>query len=370
MQTVVTTRREFAVPMSPAFMTEEQRWNAVRARDAAADGHFIIAVKTTGIYCRPSCPSKPALRKNVRFFATTAEARGAGFRACKRCRPDAAGAADPRLQGIARACRLIDEAETAPRLADLARAAGLSPHHFHRQFKKIVGVTPKAYLAARRTGRLQERLADGAAVTDAIYESGFGASSRFYEQADAALGMKARAYRRGGEGVEIAYAVARCYLGHALIAGTERGICMIAFGDDPAELVAELKRRFPRAIWRERAKDFADRVRRVMAFIDAPTAGFGLPLDVQGTAFQRRVWEALRQVPPGATASYGEIARRIGKPKAVRAVAQACGANPVAVAVPCHRIVAGDGGLGGYHWGVDRKKKLLAREAAAGKRPA
>jgi AraC family transcriptional regulator, regulatory protein of adaptative response / methylated-DNA-[protein]-cysteine methyltransferase len=365
MQTAFDMTTNKVVTVSRAFDSDDRRWAAVRAHDATADGQFYFAVKTTGVYCQPSCRSRAALRKNVEFFKSAADARRAGYRPCKRCRPDKTGTESPQAAAIRRACRLIDEAETPPKLVDLAKAAGFSPYHFHRLFKKILGVTPKAYIAARRTGKLQDRLAEGAAVTHAIYDSGFNSSSRFYEQSAGSLGMKASAYRRGGEGVEIAYAVVRCYLGHVLVAGTARGLSMIAFGDDPTELVAELKQRFPRAVWRENAKDFAAQVKRVVAFIEAPAAGLDLPLDIQGTAFQRRVWQALRQVPAGTTASYAEIARKIGKPAAVRAVAQACGANPVAVAVPCHRIVRSDGGVGGYRWGTARKEKILAREAGA-----
>ncbi|HEY7688023.1 MAG TPA: bifunctional DNA-binding transcriptional regulator/O6-methylguanine-DNA methyltransferase Ada [Dongiaceae bacterium] len=367
MQTAPDMASNRTIPTARAQASDDRRWAAVQARDAAADGQFVFAVTTTGVYCRPSCRSKAALRKNVEFYATPAEARRAGYRACKRCRPDSLAAPSPQVEAVKRACRLIDEAETPPSLAELARAAGLSPFHFHRLFKKTLGVTPKAYIAAHRTGRLQDNLARGAAVTSAIYESGFNSSSRFYEQSAGSLGMKASAYRRGGEGVEIAYAAVRCYLGHVLVAGTARGICMIAFGDDPTALVRDLKRRFPRAAWRGNARDFAGQVKRVVAFIEAPAAGLDLPLDIQGTAFQRRVWQALRRIPAGATASYADIARKIGKPAAVRAVAQACGANPVAVAVPCHRVLRSDGGIGGYHWGVERKKKILAREAAAGR---
>jgi AraC family transcriptional regulator of adaptative response/methylated-DNA-[protein]-cysteine methyltransferase len=368
MQTATVTKSAKVTAMPRAFASDDRRWAAVQARDGAADGHFYFAVKTTGVYCRPSCRSRAPLRKNVAFYETAAAARRAGYRACKRCRPDDNAAANPQRAAVMRACRLIEEAETPPKLADLARAAGLSPYHFHRQFKKILGVTPKAYIAARRTGRLQRHLAKGAPVTDAIFDSGFNTSSRFYETSAQTLGMKASAYRKGGEGAEISYAVVRCYLGHVLVAGTGRGICMIAFGNDPTELVADLKHRFPRADWREDARDFAAQVKRVIAFIEAPAGGLDLPLDIQGTAFQRRVWQALRRVPAGATASYTDIARKIGQPAAVRAVAQACGANPVAVAVPCHRILRSDGALGGYRWGTARKEKILAREAAAAKR--
>lgn len=363
MQTASQARTSQRTNMPRAFATDDQRWAAVQARDAAADGQFCFAVRTTGVYCHPSCRSRQPLRKNVKFFASPAAARAAGYRACKRCRPDGLAAPSPQHKAIIRACRLIEDSETSPKLADLARAAGLSPYHFHRQFKKILGVTPKAYIAARRTGRLQRHLAKGAPVTDAIFDSGFNTSSRFYETSAQTLGMKASAYRKGGEGAEISYAVVRCYLGHVLVAGTGRGICMIAFGNDPTELVADLKHRFPRADWREDARDFAAQVKRVIAFIEAPAGGLDLPLDIQGTAFQRRVWQALRQVPAGATASYADIARKIGQPAAVRAVAQACGANPLAVAIPCHRVVRQDGGLSGYRWGVARKRALLARES-------
>jgi AraC family transcriptional regulator of adaptative response/methylated-DNA-[protein]-cysteine methyltransferase len=347
------------------FSTDELRWAAVVRRDAAADGAFFCAVKTTGIYCRPICPARRPNRVNVVFYATRRDAERAGFRACKRCRPDAIAAQDPAREAVLQACKLIDEAPEPPALGDLAEAVGLSSSHFHRLFKEVVGITPKAYAATRRLRRLQDGLERGGSVTRAIYDAGFGSSSRCYEAAGAILGMTPTEYRDGAAGVAIRYAVAESYLGHVLIAATERGICRIEFGDSADILRERLVARFPRATLRDADADFEDWVAQVLAYIEAPAGGLSLPLDIQGTAFQRRVWEALREIPAGTTTTYADIAQKIGRPRAARAVGQACAANPVVVVVPCHRVVRGDGDLGGYAGGLPRKRALLEREAGA-----
>ncbi|MEO8422017.1 MAG: bifunctional DNA-binding transcriptional regulator/O6-methylguanine-DNA methyltransferase Ada [Hyphomicrobium sp.] len=341
---------------------DDRRWAAVVARDKASDGTFITAVKTTGIYCRPSCPARRPLRQNVTFYATCADAEAAGFRACKRCKPNAPGGEGEHTAKIAHACRLIETAETAPSLDKLAAHAGLSPHHFHRVFKAATGVTPKAYAVAHRRQRVSEALQGDKSVTEAIYEAGFNSSGRFYADAAQSLGMKPGAYRAGGVDVDIRYATAACSLGLALVAATDKGVCAIFFGDDAATLERELRDRFPRAKLIGGDRGFGKLVAKVVAYVEAPQKGMQLPLDVRGTAFQQQVWAALREIPPGQTVTYGDIARRIGKPAAVRAVGTACGANRIAVAIPCHRVVGTDGKLTGYRWGVQRKRALLDRE--------
>jgi AraC family transcriptional regulator, regulatory protein of adaptative response / methylated-DNA-[protein]-cysteine methyltransferase len=348
-----------------AFATDEARWQAVTSRQAAADGSFVYAVATTGVYCRPSCSARPARRENVSFHRTAAAAEAAGFRACKRCRPDGRSPREMRAEAVARACRLIDEAEEAPSLDDLAAAAGVSRFYFHRVFKEIVGVTPKAYAAARRRARVQNALREAPNVTAAIYEAGYNASSRFYENVEAKLGMTPSAYRKGGQDSVLRFAVGECSLGSILVAATDKGVCAIQLGDDPDALVRDLQDRFPKARLIGADRDFEHMVGQVIGFVEAPAQGLDLPLDVRGTAFQQRVWQALREIPAGSTASYAEIARRIGQPTAVRAVAQACASNAIAVAIPCHRVVRNDGALSGYRWGVERKRALLAMEAAA-----
>jgi AraC family transcriptional regulator, regulatory protein of adaptative response / methylated-DNA-[protein]-cysteine methyltransferase len=358
----MTDTREPDTPRAPAH--EEERWQAVKRRDPAFDGEFFFAVRTTGVYCRPSCASRAAKRENVSFFSTVADAEKAGYRACKRCRPDKLGAPDPQIEAVKRACERIDEAEEAPKLAELAARAGLSPYHFHRVFKTITGVTPKAYAAETRARRAADKLRTAETVTEAIYDAGFNSSSRFYENTDARLGMTPGAVRRGGAGAVIRFAVGQASLGAVLVAATNKGVCAILLGDDPQALVRDLQDRFPRAELKGGDAEFERMVAQAVGLVEAPGQRLDLPLDIRGTAFQQRVWAALRAIPPGKTATYKEIARAIGRPTAVRAVAQACGANPLAVAIPCHRVVRTDGDLSGYRWGVERKRKLLDREAA------
>jgi len=348
---------------SPSI-TPDDMWEAVRRRDPAFDGVFFVAVKTTGVYCRPSCKSRPPKRENVSFFSSPAEAERAGYRACKRCRPDRLGEPDPKLEAVKRACEKIASAEEAPSLAALASAAGMSPYHFHRVFKTVAGVTPKAYAAETRARRAAENLRTAGTVTEAIYDAGFNSSSRFYETAAARLGMTPTAVRRGGEGARIRFAIGEASLGAVLVAATEKGVCCIMLGDDPDALARELQDRFPRAKLVGGDETFEQTVAAVVGLVEAPGSRLDLPLDIRGTAFQQQVWQALRAVPPGATATYAEIAKAVGRPKAVRAVAQACAANPLAIAIPCHRVVRTDGDLSGYRWGVERKRKLIDREAA------
>jgi AraC family transcriptional regulator of adaptative response/methylated-DNA-[protein]-cysteine methyltransferase len=342
---------------------DDARWAAVRARDATADGRFYYSVKTTGVYCRPSCASRPARRENVAFHATTAAAERAGFRACKRCKPDQAPLADRQAAQVAALCRLIEASDQMPTLDELASHAGLSSFHTHRMFKAVTGVTPKAYAAAHRAGRVRGELRSRATVTEAIYGAGYNSSARFYETSTAMLGMTPTKFKAGGTGQDIRFAIGQSSLGSILVAATARGVCAILLGDDPEALVHDLERRFPRAHLIGADPAFEQLVAQVVGLVEQPGVGGALPLDIRGTAFQQRVWKALRQIPAGKTASYTDIARKIGSPRAVRAVAQACAANPLAVAIPCHRVVRTDGDLSGYRWGVERKRALLDREA-------
>lgn len=348
-----------------AAVLDDPRWAALVARDARADGTFFYSVKTTGVYCRPSCAARPARPENVSFHTSAEAAQRAGFRACLRCRPDEPALAERQAAQIAELCRWLAEAETTPSLDALARRAGLSAHHLHRVFKRVTGLTPRAFAAARRAERLRARLGQGGRVTDAIYGAGYGSNSRVYEQSDGRLGMTPSRYRAGGVGEAIRFAVGECSLGSILVAATERGVCAILLGDDPELLTQELERRFASAHLIGADADFEQLVARVVALVERPGSGDELPLDVRGSAFQERVWQALRAIPAGTTTSYAEIAARLGLPRAVRAVAQACAANTLAVAIPCHRVVRLDGGLSGYRWGVERKRALLDRERSA-----
>lgn len=347
---------------APEPAIDELRWEAVCRRDAAEDGRFYFGVRTTGVYCRPSCGARRPLRSNVGFFTTRDEAQAAGLRPCRRCRPELDGPAQGRI--VAEACRTIEDAAEPPALAELAKAAGLSASRFHRVFKALTGVTPKAYGEACRARRVQAGLQDGRSVTTALFDAGYGASSRFYARADKFLGMAPGAYRRGGDGATIRFAVAQCSLGPVLVAATDIGVCAIRFGDDADRLVCELQDSFPQARLEGGNDAFEALVARVLGAIERPSQTADLPLDIKGTVFQERVWQALRDIPLGQTASYAEVARRVGLPRASRAVAAACAANPVAVAIPCHRVVRTDGALSGYRWGVARKRSLLEREGA------
>jgi AraC family transcriptional regulator, regulatory protein of adaptative response / methylated-DNA-[protein]-cysteine methyltransferase len=335
----------------------------VRSRDPQADGSFFYGVKTTGVYCRPSCASRPARRENVSFFESCAAAERSGFRACKRCKPDQAPAAERAAHLVADLCRLIDSSAELPTLAMLAKRAGASPFHTHRLFKAVTGLTPRAYAAARRAARLLEGLQARATVTEAFYAAGYNSSGRFYEEAGKLLGMTPSQYKAGGANHPMHFAVGVCSLGSILVAATARGVCAIALGDDPDELIHELESRFPRAELIGSDPSFERLVAQVVGLVEGRAPDERLPLDIRGTAFQRRVWQALCAIPKGETVSYAELARRLGDPKAARAVAGACAANVLAVAIPCHRVVRTDGSLCGYRWGVARKRQLLDREA-------
>ncbi|CAJ0698303.1 bifunctional DNA-binding transcriptional regulator/O6-methylguanine-DNA methyltransferase Ada [Ralstonia wenshanensis] len=345
------------------LVEHDPRWARVLARDASADGQFVYAVKTTGVYCQPSSPSRLPRPENVEFFDSPADAEAAGYRPSRRAGPDQTTVRTQQTALVAQACRRIEAADTPPTLDALAQDAGLSPYHFHRLFKSVTGLTPKGYADAHRARKLRAQLGRGSTVTEAIYDAGFNASSRFYEASDNVLGMTASRYRAGGAQTTIRFAVGECSLGSILVAQSDRGICAILMGDDPDALVRDLQDTFPKAELIGGDAGFEDLVAKVVGFVEAPSIGLDLPLDVRGTAFQERVWQALREVPPGSTTSYTEIAARIGAPKAVRAVAQACAANHIAVAIPCHRVIRRDGNTSGYRWGVERKLALLERES-------
>lgn len=342
----------------------DPRWRAVCARDAAADGAFVFAVRTTGVYCRPSCAARRPLPQNVAFYAEPAAARTAGYRACKRCRPEGASPQQTRARWIAALCRQLERADQPPTLAALAAQHAMSPSHLQRVFTRAVGLSPSAYCRAARARRLRDELAAGRSVTAALQNAGYTSPSRFYG-GDDELGMPPKRARAGGAGQRLAVALADCTFGRVLVAATARGIAAILLGDDDEALRQDLARRFPRAVLHAPDHALHAKIAEVVAFVDADRADPGLPLDIQGTVFQRRVWQALRRIPQGRTASYAEIASRLGMPTAARAVARACADNPLAIAVPCHRVVRGDGALAGYRWGVASKRALLAREAAA-----
>jgi len=351
-------------------------WNAVVTRDTSGTGEFVYAVKTTGVYCRPTCASRRPLRKNVEFFATTAEARERGYRACKRCRPDAAAqdrGVSPINAVVHELARQIEANPEQPfRLAQLAQRAGYSPFHLQRNFKAIIGSTPKEYQTAARVRTLKQELRKDAPVSDAIYQAGFGSGSRVYEKADGQLGMTPSEYRSGGKGLTISYASGRTPLGLLMIGATDRGICFLQFGDSDRALQAELRRQFPAAAVQPMPATHTEQFESWMGALNRHLRGLeprlDLPLDVRGTAFQLIVWRYLQKLPYGEVRSYSEVAEAIGKPSAARAVARACASNSVALLIPCHRVVRGTGELGGYRWGVQRKRVLLDTERAASKR--
>ena len=348
-------RREAAILADP-------RWKRILARDKGADGAFWYTVATTGVYCRPSCPSRGAKPRNVAIHASLDAARATGCRACKRCNPDGLSVDAENAAIITKVCRLLDAAEETPLLAELAEAVDLSPYYFHRLFKKITGITPKAYASERRAARVREGLVTAGSVTEALHEAGFGSSGRFYEVSTHVLGMRPRRYRAGGAEEVLTFAVAACSLGAVLVASSTKGVAAILLGDEPSMLVRDLEDRFPNADLVGGDARYEKLVASVVALVEMPGRQLDLPLDVRGTSFQQRVWKALREIPAGDRATYGDIARSIGAPRAVRAVAGACAANALAVAVPCHRVVRQDGDLSGYRWGVARKRALLERE--------
>jgi AraC family transcriptional regulator, regulatory protein of adaptative response / methylated-DNA-[protein]-cysteine methyltransferase len=343
----------------------EMRWGRVLARDKTADGQFWYSVATTGVYCRPSCASRTANRKNVRFHDTREDARSAGFRACKRCNPDGLSPDAENAAIVAKACRLIEQSDEVPSLGALAEAVELSPGYFHRLFKSVTGLTPKGYAAGHRAGRVRDGLDKDHSVTEVIYDAGFNSSGRFYEQSTSMLGMTPTRYKAGGANEEIRFAIGQSSLGAILVASSAKGVASILIGDDPNALAEDLQDRFPRARLIGGDRDYEKVVAQVVGLVEAPRLGLDLPLDVRGTAFQQRVWQALREIPAGRTASYAEIAAKIGSPKSVRAVAGACAANNIAVAIPCHRVVRNNGATSGYAWGVERKRVLLSRESVA-----
>ncbi|HEX5690118.1 MAG TPA: bifunctional DNA-binding transcriptional regulator/O6-methylguanine-DNA methyltransferase Ada [Roseiflexaceae bacterium] len=353
-------------------MNEEGYWQAIQARDTSADGMFIYAVRSTGIYCRPTCPSRRPNREQVVFFQLPAAAERAGFRPCRRCHPDEAALREPQVELIQRACHYIAERlDSAPTLEDIGREVGLSPHHLQRTFKRIMGITPRQYADACRLGQFKARLKEGDDVTTALYEAGYGSSSRLYEQAPARLGMTPATYRRGGLGAQIEYTIADSPLGRLLVAATERGVCFVSLGDADADLEAALRSEYPAATI-EANSNAGDSdvesglhgwVKAILQHLEGQLPHLDLPVDVQATAFQWRVWEALRAIPYGDTRSYRAVAEALGQPTAARAVARACATNPVALVIPCHRVVGEDGGLRGYRWGAERKRALLEQEA-------
>jgi AraC family transcriptional regulator of adaptative response/methylated-DNA-[protein]-cysteine methyltransferase len=354
------------MPPTIPSVADDPRWARIVARDKTADGNLWYSVATTGVYCRPSCPSRAANPDNVRLHDSLESARATGFRPCRRCNPDGPSIESENAALVAKACRIIEESDEEPSLKELADAIGRSPSYFHRVFKAATGLTPKGYASADRAKKVREGLASGNTVTATIYDAGFGSSGRFYEKSTGMLGMTPSHYRAGGANEEIKFAVGQTSLGAILVASSKKGVASILLGDDPEALVRNLQDRFPKARLIGADRNYETLVARVVGFIETPGVGLNLPLDVRGTVFQQRVWQALQEVPVGDTISYAEIARRIGSPKAVRAVAGACAANNLAVAIPCHRVVRNDGSLSGYAWGVERKRVLLDREASQG----
>lgn len=347
-------------PISDLPVTDEARWQAFSSKDKRYDGVFIVAVKTTGIYCRPSCPSRAPRRENVTFYAQPEEAAQAGFRPCKRCSPNTQAF---EAQIIAQTCHYI-EAHLDERLTldDLGNQANLSPHHLQRVFKRAMGISPRQYIEARRLENLKARLRGGDSVTDALYQAGYSSSSRLYERAPEQLGMTPAAYRKGGIGMQIHYTVVTCSLGYVLVGATERGICAVSLGDSPSLLEAALKVDYPAATIERDEAELGEWVTALLQHLEGKQPHLELPLDIQATAFQWRVWQELRRIPLGETRTYSQVAQAIGSPKAVRAVGTACGSNRVAVVIPCHRVIREDGSMGGYRWGLERKEELLRRE--------
>ena len=360
--TKAKTKLASAQPPQDRYSNDDDRWQAVLRRDTRADGHFYYAVKTTGVYCRPSCSARRPRRENVEFHPSALVARQAGFRACQRCQPEGPALTEQHARLVEAACRTIQASHDMPSLELLAKDAGLSRFHFHRIFTATAGLTPKAYALAQRAERMRQELPRRHTVTEAIYRAGYNSNGRFYADSRPMLGMTAKQFQSGGAGTSIRFTIRRCSLGLILVAASATGICAIFLGDDRELLEQNLRDRFPQAQLAKGDAAFQQMVAAVVAFVQEPKRGLQLPLDIRGTAFQRRVWKALCEIPPGSTASYAQIAERIGSPKSARAVAQACAANAIAVAIPCHRVVRGNGELSGYRWGVSRKRALLHLE--------
>lgn len=341
----------------------DELWRAVVAKDARYDGQFVFAVSSTRIYCRPSCPSRRPHRERVSFFSLPEAAEQAGFRACLRCQPKRARVPDPQIVMVQNVCHFLDSNESdTVTLSELAAQVGVSIFHLQRTFKNIMGISPRQYLATRRFGNFKSLVRQGESVTNALYDSGFNSSSRLYEYASSELGMTPGTYGRGGRGVKIRYTIVNSTLGRLLVAVTDRGVCSVSMGDRDVELVKTLRKEFSEAEIERDDSALRETVRTVLNLLTAKQPHLDLPLDIRATAFQRQVWERLRAIPYGTTMSYGEVAKALGKPGAVRAVGRACATNPVALVIPCHRVVREDHTLGGYRWGLDRKKKLLERE--------
>jgi len=351
--------------MNLEVTNEEELWRAVEAKDSRLDGSFVFAVSSTGIYCRPSCPSRRPRRERVTFFNLPAAAEAAGFRACFRCHPKDAATTDPQVEIVRRACGLIEELqkEGSVDLHTLGTRLGVSRFHLQRTFKSIMGVTPRQYAEALRMSGFRASVRDGESITGALYDAGFGSSSRLYERATAELGMTPATYARGGRGMAVNYSIAECSFGSLLVAATDKGICAVRLGDSAAVLEADLRNEFSAAHIEQHDEPLGQCVREIIQHLEGGRPNLDLQLDVRATAFQRRVWEELQKIPYGSTRSYGEVAQAIGRPTAVRAVARSCATNPVALVIPCHRVIREDKSLGGYRWGLDRKKKLLEREA-------
>src|SRR6266849_1794250 len=351
----------------PAIMNHPELWNAVLARDASRDGSFVFAVRSTGIYCRPSCPARRPRREQVHFFQVPEAAEQAGFRACRRCHPRRAQTGDPQVDLVRRICHAIDEHNEEPQtLKTLSTETGVSAHHLQRTFKSVMGITPRQYAESRRLDQFKSRVKEGASVTEAMYDAGYGSSRGLYEKSSARLGMTPATYGRGGRGMRIIYTIAGCPLGRVLVAATERGVCSVALGDSDSELTASLFAEYANASIDSRDTVISPSLNlwlsKVLEHLSGKSPRIDLPLDIQATAFQWRVWEELQRIPLGATRSYQEIAKAIGKPKAVRAVASACAGNHVALVIPCHRVIREDKSMGGYRWGLERKRTLLKGE--------
>ena len=344
-------------------LSDREMWRAVRERDSALNGRFVYGVHSTRIYCQPGCPSRRPKRERVTFFPSLAAAEAEGYRACRRCRPADRSSGDPTAAKVLAVCRAIDACEDRiPTLSELSKGVGLSPYHLQRTFKRVVGVAPSQYADARRVERLRARLREGQGIASSLYAAGYGSSSRLYERASGQLGMSPGTYRRGGRGEEIQYTVARSPLGRLLVAGTARGLCRVQMGRTALELTEDLRREFPDAPVRRDEGHLGPWVRALVDYLRGELPWPPLPLDIRATAFQRRVWEVLRSIPSGATCSYEEVARRVGRPRAARAVARACAQNPAALAIPCHRVVRKDGRPAGYRWGVEHRRALLDLE--------